>query len=70
MQKYNKRLELRLDEKQFSKLNDLSEASGHPVSVIIRSLIDNATIREMPHMDYHNMIGELHKIGGNLNQIA
>lgn len=59
-----------LDENEQNKLKTLSIQSGRSMSAVVRSLINEAAIREMPPIEYHKLVSELHRIGVNLNQIA
>jgi len=53
-----------------AKLKDLSKRTGKSISSVIRSLITDSVLNEMPSADFHAMTAELHAIGVNLNQIA
>lgn len=66
----DKTIIFRLDKESHSKLKKLARLSKQPMSAVLRSLIDGAVIREMPPVEYHQMITELHRIGVNMNQIA
>ena len=60
----------RLDKETKGRLEDLSRKTGCSMSTVIRNLINDATIREMPPLEYNKLISELRRIGVNLNQIA
>lgn len=63
-------LNLRINPTTKAKLDKLAEQSGQSRSAVVRHLIDGATIREMPPLEYHTLLAELRRIGTNLNQIA
>ncbi len=60
----------RLDEKEFAHLKKQVERCGYSQERYIRSILRGYIPREMPPIDFHNMVNELHAIGNNLNQIA
>lgn len=64
------RFELQMNTAVKEKLDKLAKASGRSCSAVVRALIEGAVIREMPPLEYHGLISELRRIGGNLNQIA
>ncbi len=53
-----------------AKLEDMAKQAGRSMSAVMRLCIDNTTIRAAPPLEYHTLIAELRRIGGNLNQIA
>lgn len=59
-----------INEKELQKLNELARISGRSMSSVVRGLINDSVVREMPPLEYHKLISELHRIGVNLNQIA
>ncbi len=61
---------LRMDADTKSKLNCLAKGAGLSRSMVVRRLIEGATLRQAPPMEYHLMLEELRRIGVNLNQIA
>lgn len=60
----------RLSPQHRQRLQELSSRSGLSMSAVVRLLIDGATIRETPPVDYRAFTAELRAIGTNLNQIA
>jgi hypothetical protein len=61
-------IRLNVQEKEF--LDQQVKKSGLPQETYLRALINGYVPKELPPMDYHSMIRELHAIGVNLNQIA
>ena len=64
------RFELQMNAATKVKLDSLAKASGRTRSAAVRTLIEGAALKEMPPLEYHTLIAELRRIGGNLNQIA
>lgn len=67
---FQHRFELRVDDWTNRRLSELASKSKDSKSEVVRSLLRDALIREMPPADYFTMMKELHYIGHNLNQIA
>lgn len=61
---------IRLNDKEFSALNEKIEKSRLPREVFIRKVLQEGTVREAPSADYPKLLRSLSKIGNNLNQIA
>lgn len=61
---------IRLNEKEYMKVNCLVERSGLSREAYIRQLINGLVPTELPPPDYFAMMKELRKIGVNINQIA
>ncbi len=59
-----------LDAETSKKLEFLSQKTGQSKSAIVRSLLNQKALREMPPADYFKMTAELHSIGTNINQLA
>lgn len=70
MEKGVNKLCIYLYQEHHAKLKDLSKRTGQSISSVIRNLITNSVLHEMPSADFHSMTAELHAIGVNLNQIA
>ena len=65
-----KQIIVRLNLSEHQHLKIQVKKSGLSQEAYIRSLINGYIPRELPPLDYHSMIRELHAIGNNLNQIA
>lgn len=61
---------IRLNDEEFSALNEKIEKSRLPREVFIRKVLQEGTVREAPSADYPKLLRSLSKIGNNLNQIA
>lgn len=70
MRKRNIQIILRLNASEKEFLDQHVKKSGLPQETYLRVLINGYVPKELPPMDYHAMIRELHAIGVNLNQIA
>jgi len=70
MEKGTNKLCIYLYQDHHAKLKDLSKRTGKSMSSVIRSMITESALHEMPSADFHAMTAELHAIGVNLNQIA
>ena len=70
MRKRNIQIITRLSKDEHQHLIKLVKKSGVSQEVYIRHLINGLVPNDAPPPDYYSMMQELHKIGGNLNQIA
>ena len=70
MRKRNCAVLVRFSEKEMDKLNRDVERSGLSREGYIRAVIKEKTIKELPPVDFTEVLKELRKIGGNLNQVA
>lgn len=70
MRKHNKTFHIRLTEREYEKLCNLSEKAGLPKSTYIRFMIAGQVPKERPSPDYYEMMRQLYRIGNLLNQIA
>jgi hypothetical protein len=61
---------VRLDEKEYSRLQELTEITGLKREPAIRKLIMGAELRPRPPDAYGDLLRELSAIGNNVNQIA
>ena len=61
---------VRLDEKEYARLQDLTEITGLKREPVIRRLILGAELRPRPPDAYADLLRELSAIGNNVNQIA
>jgi alcohol dehydrogenase YqhD (iron-dependent ADH family) len=66
----NIKITFRLNEEEHQSLANQIKKTGLSQEAFIRTLIRGYEPRELPPLDYHVMIKELHAIGSNLNQIA
>ncbi len=70
MRKRTVLINVRFTEHEAATLTERAKKSGYSREAYIRSLLDGRIPRPMPPPDYHAMMGELHGIGNNMNQIA
>lgn len=70
MLRRNIKITFRLNEDEHLSLTKQIKKTGLSQEAFIRALIKGYEPRELPPLDYHAMIRELHTIGGNLNQVA
>ncbi len=70
MLKRSIKITFRLNEKEQQFLSKQVKRTGLSQEAYIRALINGYVPKELPPMDYHAMIRELHAVGVNLNQIA
>lgn len=61
---------VRLNERDYTRLMTLCDKSRCNISNVIRSLINNSVINELPSRDYRALSRSIDKIGNNINQIA
>jgi hypothetical protein len=66
----NIKITFRLNEEEHQSLANQIKKTGLSQEAFIRALISGYDPRELPPLDYHAMIRELHAIGGVLNQIV
>ena len=59
-----------LNEEEYNRLLELSAKTGLGRSVVIRRLIMEAELREVPPLEVQAILVELKRIGNNMNQIA
>ena len=65
-----KKITVRLTDKEYAKLREMSETSGLKMEPVIRKLLVDYEIRPRPNATYIKLIKELSAVGNNLNQIA
>ena len=65
-----KKITVRLTDKEYAKLREMSETSGLKMEPVIRKLLVGYEIRPRPNDTYIKLIKELSAVGNNLNQIA
>lgn len=51
-------------------MRDNAKRTGLSQENYLRSLINGYTPKELPPIDFYNMMRELHAIGSNINQLA
>lgn len=66
----NIKITFRLNEEEQQSLAKQVKKTGLSQESFIRALIQGYEPKELPPLDYHAMIRELHAIGSNFNQIA
>lgn len=65
-----KKITVRLTDKEYAKLREMSETSGLKMEPVIRKLLVGYEIRPRPNATSIKLIKELSAVGNNLNQIA
>ena len=65
-----KKITVRLTDKEYAKLREMSETSGLKMEPVIRKLLVGYEVRPRPNATYIKLIKELSAVGNNLNQIA
>lgn len=70
MRKRNIRIQIRLNDIEYAKLQDDISKSNITISDYIRKLILEERIKEKPGYEFYEVMKQLSKIGVNLNQIA
>ena len=60
----------RLNEKEYQAFIKKVEKTGLSREAYLRYLIQNITPKELPSMDFFNVIKQLDQINNNMNQIA
>ncbi|WHH60020.1 plasmid mobilization relaxosome protein MobC [Petroclostridium sp. X23] len=70
MRKRNIQIIVRLNHEEQQHLAQQVNKTGLSQEAFIRALISGYVPKELPPLDYHSMIKELHAIGNNLNQLA
>ena len=70
MRKRNIRAQVWLNEAENQRLHNNAQKTGLSQENYLRSLINGYVPKELPPIDYYNMIHELRAIGGNINQLA
>jgi hypothetical protein len=70
MRKRNVRIQFWLSENEAASFDEKVKRSGLSRESYIRHLINGLVPTDAPPPDYRSMMGELHAIGTNLNQIA
>ena len=70
MRKRNIQVMTHLNSKEYQALMKKVRKTGLSREAYIRQLMNGYTPKEMPPLDYHGMMRELHAIGNRMNQIA
>ena len=70
MRERNLEFHLRLNDIEYTKLDEMSLKSKMTKSDVIRNLIIEKEIKEKPGIEFYEVMKQLSKIGVNLNQIA
>ena len=70
MRKRNSSVLIRFSDKELEALNLNVEKSGLSRESYIRAILNGKTIKELPPMDFINVLKELRHISTNMNQIA
>lgn len=65
-----KKITVRLTEKEYAKLREMSATSGLKMEPVIRQILVGYEIRPRPNATYIKLIDQLAAVGNNLNQIA
>lgn len=64
-----RRFEMRLTNKDFDTLTDQAKRCGITKTHVMYSAWKDLIIKEAPHPDYYEIIIQLRRIGGNINQL-
>ncbi len=70
MNRRNNRVQIRMNDSELKKLNSKVRKSGLSRESYIRLLIDGITSKEMPQLEFFDILKNLRQINNNLNQIA
>ena len=70
VRKRNKRVQVRLNNKEYLAFMESVKKSKLSQEVYLRHLINDMMPQEAPSPDYYSMMQQLYRIGNNLNQIA
>lgn len=70
MRNNHKKLTLRLDQKEYAHLLNLSHTTGLKFEPLLRKLILGQSLRPRPPDEYAALLRQLSGIGTNVNQIA
>lgn len=70
MRKRNCRVQVRLDNKEYQGFMKAVRKSGLSREAYLRHLVNGLVPQDAPPPAYYDFMRELHRIGGNLNQIA
>ena len=70
MRKRNCRVQVRLDKKEAEAFQKKVKRSGLSREAYLRHLVNGLVPQDAPPPPYYDFLRELHRIGGNLNQIA
>lgn len=66
----NRKVTVRLSEKEKTFLNAYVKKSGLSLESYLRHIVMGRVPKETPPLDYYTLMRELHSIGTNINQIA
>ena len=70
MRERNHFVGLWLNDEEYTHLEEQSEITGLPASVLIRHVLAGVQLRQRPPGEYAALLRELSAIGNNVNQIA
>ena len=70
MNKRNHRIQVWMNDSELNKLNSKVKKSGLSRESYIRLLVDGITPKEMPQIEFYEILKNLRHINNNLNQIA
>ncbi|OCN04662.1 hypothetical protein A4S06_10935 [Erysipelotrichaceae bacterium MTC7] len=63
-------IHVRLNEKEFDKLNEHVNTLGWSRGKYFRSLLDGAVLKVPPPLEYHKLLKEFNYLGNNINQLV
>lgn len=70
MRKRQNRVVICLNDDELNELNEKVIGSGLTRESFLRAMIKGQEIRQLPPMDFYNVLKELRQIDNNMNQIA
>ena len=70
MRTHAKTFHIRFTEKEYERLWQYAAKAGLPKTTYIRHMINGVRPKERPPIEFFKMLGELCRIGNNLNQIV
>ena len=70
MRRRQRRVEVYLSDKEYDRLTRNVEKTGLTREAYLRQLIMNKQPKELPPMDFYDVLRELRQLNVNMNQIA
>lgn len=70
MNRRNNRIQFWMDDAELNKLNKRVKSSGLSRETYLRSLVDGVIPKELPKLDFLEILKNLRQINNNMNQVA